>query len=433
MALQTKLNSVDKSDRLISARFPHIMKLDGNSGNLQRLTEQPFDLPPGQQLDVSEQGKLQAAFEFFNTMSQQLTDAYRGLELNVQQLTRELEQAEVRHRREVADKERVTGRLEDLLHLLPVGVVVLDVRGRIQDCNSAAIDLLGEPLLGERWLDILQRSFSPRIDDGHEVSLHDGRRVSISTRSLEVERGQLIVLTDMTETRALQERLSRHQRLSALGKMVASLAHQIRTPLSAAILYGEHLTNPDLESDQQHRFSVKLMSRLNHLEQQVRDMLIFAKGDMPLSDITTTQALVSEIEAAMESPLQASNSCAVINNGAEGISLQCNTDALVGAVLNLVNNAIQAVGKEARIKINLAETTDGHISISVADQGPGINNRVKANVTEPFFTTKSHGTGLGLAVVQAIVRAHQGEFSITSDNGKGTQVTLKLPARGERV
>ena len=117
------------------------------------------------------------------------------------------------------------------------------MRGRVQECNPTAIDLLGEPLEGESWLNVIQRVFAPRFDDGHEVSLKDGRRVSIATRSLAGEPGQLIVLTDMTETRALQERLSRHQRLSALGKVSASLAHQIRTPLSAAMLYGEHLVS----------------------------------------------------------------------------------------------------------------------------------------------------------------------------------------------
>ena len=429
MAFLTEQSSIDNANELVARRIPY----NASSANVKSSSRSVSSAATGaafrQHLEVSDQGKLEAAFEYFNTMSEQLSDAYKGLELNVQQLTQELEQAEARHRIEVADKERVTGRLEDLLHLLPVGVVVLDVRGRIQDCNSAAIDLLGEPLLGERWLEILQRSFSPRLDDGHEVSLHDGRRVSISTRSLEVERGQLVVLTDMTETRALQERLSRHQRLSALGKMVASLAHQIRTPLSAAMLYGEHLSNPDLAPLQQQRFSMKLMSRLNHLEHQVRDMLIFAKGDMPLSDIVSTQELVAGIELAMESPLQASGSRAVVTNNAEDFRLQCNSDALIGAVLNLVNNAIQAVAKNAKISIAVSAATDGYISITVSDQGPGMDNQVKASITEPFFTTKSHGTGLGLSVVQAIVRAHQGDFAIDSDVGEGTQVTMTLPVK----
>src|SRR5690606_13169564 len=123
------------------------------------------------------------------------------------------------------------------LDILPGGVVVLDGRGRVIEANPLALELLGEPLLGVFWREVIQRSFAPRADDGHEISLQDGRRLSLATRSLAGEPGQLILLTDLTETRRLQDELARHARLSALGRMVASLAHQIRTPLSTALLY----------------------------------------------------------------------------------------------------------------------------------------------------------------------------------------------------
>ncbi|MEZ5523994.1 MAG: ATP-binding protein [Pseudomonadales bacterium] len=380
-------------------------------------------------LGGSDRNKLQAAFDSFNLMSQQLTEAYQALELQVQELTEELARTEARRENEVAEKQRVTGRLEGLLSALPVGVVVLDVRGRVQECNPAAIELLGEPLEGERWLDVIQRVFAPRLDDGHEVSLKDGRRVSIATRSLAGEPGQLIVLTDMTETRALQERLSRHQRLSALGKVAASLAHQIRTPLSAAMLYGEHLQNSELAPAQQKRFAGKLMSRLNHLEQQVRDMLIFARGDMPVSDLVTTDVLVQGLEAAMESPLEASQSRYQLDNRAPGLLLQCNKEGLIGAILNLVNNAIEVVGSGAEISVELSVVDANQLRICVADQGPGIAEDILAEVKEAFFTTKSHGTGLGLSVVQGVARAHHGEFFIESMPGQGTRMTLQLPLK----
>ncbi len=390
------------------------------------------DMAVGGEADLSDQQKLKIAFEYFNQVSGQLTDAYQALELQVKDLRAQLADAEARHQAEVADKALVTGRLEGLLNILPVGVVVLDVRGGVQQCNPAAVELLGEPLLGERWLEIIQRSFAPRLDDGHEVSLKDGRRVSLATRSLEGQRGQLIVLTDMTETRDLMERLSRHQRLSSLGKMVASLAHQIRTPLTAAMLYAEHLGNPELKPEQQQRFTGKLSARLNHLEQQVRDMLIFAKGDMPLADRADTGQLASGIEAAAEASLEASESHLTISNQAQGCLLQCNLEALVGAILNLINNAVQAVGRGAQIEICLQhkladEEAPGFLLITVQDKGPGIDPSVRETVLEPFVTTKSQGTGLGLAVVQAVVRAHQGEFEIASTCARGTTVVLRLP------
>ncbi|MEH6358778.1 MAG: ATP-binding protein [Pseudomonadales bacterium] len=412
----------------------------GEAGHLAAVafmasTESAFELVSDNSVELSsaasasDNNPLQTAVDGFDGMSGQLMQAYHVLELEAIELRAELAKTQARRDDEVAAKERITGRLQGLLTALPVGVVVLDVRGRVLVTNPAAIDLLGEPLEGESWVDIIQRVFAPRFDDGHEVSLKDGRRVSIATRSLDGEPGQLIVLTDMTETRALQEHLSRHKRLSALGKVSASLAHQIRTPLSAAMLYGEHLLNGNLEPEQQQRFAGKLMSRLNHLEQQVRDMLVFTRGDMPLANIVTTQELVTGLEAAMESPLSASQSDCQVTNNARDAVLQCNRDSLVGAILNLVNNAIEVVVKQAHITITLDIVNDQQLQVRVTDQGPGIPAAILADVSEAFYTTKPQGTGLGLSVVQGVVRAHQGEFSIESSADNGTQMTLLLPLK----
>ena len=101
--------------------------------------------------------------------------------------------------------------------------------------------------------------------------------MKLSITPLENEPGQLIVITDLTETRQLQARVSHMQRLSSLGKMVASLAHQIRTPLSAAMLYASNLTRKGLGQEAQTQFANKLTDRLKELESQVNDMLLFAK------------------------------------------------------------------------------------------------------------------------------------------------------------
>ena len=107
--------------------------------------------------------------------------------------------------------------------LLPGGVVVLDRHGIVCDCNPAAREMLQGGVLGERWVEVIRRCFAPRHDDGHEISLASGRRVSVATRSLERDKGQVVLLTDQTETRELQDRLSRHQRLNAMGRMMAAL------------------------------------------------------------------------------------------------------------------------------------------------------------------------------------------------------------------
>ena len=165
------------------------------------------------------------------------------------------------------DIEQELLRLRHILQVIPTGIVVLDARGFVAQANPVALDMLGEPLLQQRWIDVIARSFRPRSDDGMEVSLHDGRRVQLQLSALEPLPGQLIVMTDLTETRELQARVAQLQRLSALGKMMASLAHQIRTPLSGAMLYAQNLQNQKLPAPARGQFCQKHLNRLQDLEQ----------------------------------------------------------------------------------------------------------------------------------------------------------------------
>jgi len=368
---------------------------------------------------------VDSALDMFNQMSRQITDSYRTLESRVNQLSGELSHESLQRQQELEEKEQLADRLSTLLKALPAGVVVLDSQGAVSQTNPAAIALLGEPLDGERWVDVIRRCFSPRQDDGHEVSLKDGRRVSIEIRTMDNQPGQLILLTDLTETRHLQSQLAHAQRLSAMGKMVASLAHQIRTPLSAAILYGGHLTQDDLDEEMRQRCATRLMSRLTHLEQQVRDMLIFARGETRLAEQLPAATLVSALQSALDGLKPAAGSNVMLKNDVPAdYLLMCNRDALVGACTNLVNNSLEAGATAVAVQV----TSDaGDMLIRVMDNGPGFGNIEANRLAEAFYTTKSHGTGLGLAVVQAVVKAHQGQFSIESPEQGGAVATLRLP------
>lgn len=368
-----------------------------------------------------------SALELFNQMSRQITDSYRTLESRVNQLSGELTAESLQRQQELEEKEQLADRLSTLLTALPAGVVVLDSQGVVTQTNPAAVSLLGEPLDGERWVDVIRRCFAPRRDDGHEVSLKDGRRVSIEIRTMENQPGQLILLTDLTETRHLQSQLAHAQRLSAMGKMVASLAHQIRTPLSAAILYGGHLSQEDLDEEMRQRCASRLMSRLTHLEQQVRDMLIFARGETRLAEELSAETLVSALGSALDGLKLAAGVDVHLDSRVDECRVMCNRDALVGACTNLVNNSVEAGA--TRVVVQLAPVA-GELMIRVADNGPGFEAGQAGQLLEAFYTTKSHGTGLGLAVVQAVVKAHQGRFAIESPEQGGAVATLTLPLVG---
>ena len=385
-----------------------------------------------QPLELSNPEALNLAFRAFNQLSTELNDAYLLLQERVAQLTREVELANHQRLQEISEKERIASRLENLLQLLPGGVIVLNSQGQVSHCNPAAIELLGEPLEGQFWRDIIKQRFAPRLDDGHEISLKNGRRVSLATRSLQDEPGQIILLTDQTETRRLQQHLSRHQRLSAMGKMVSSLAHQIRTPLSAAMLYAGQLESAALTPVQSTRFAGKIMSRLHNMERQVKDMLIFARGDAVLDETLSVTALFEELQIASEVLLRGGFECHWQNDAGEA-TLACNRESLIGAMLNLIENALQAAGPAARLVIRAECLDDTQLQLSVQDNGPGIAAPLLEQIKEPFFTTRPQGTGLGLSVAQVVAKAHKGRFFIESDCAPaahtGTRAGFVLPCQ----
>jgi len=375
-------------------------------------------------LELESRAGLEQAFSLFNQMSSQLTDSYSLLEARVTELKGELAFVSAQRMQELAEKERLANRLQNLLMLLPGGVIVMDGQGVVREANPAACDLLGEPLLGTLWRHVISRCFAPREDDGHEVSLKDGRRLSIATRSLDAEPGQLVLLNDLTETRHLQDQLARHERLSSLGRMVASLAHQIRTPLSAALIYASHLTEQELPVATQQRFAGRLKERLHELEHQVRDMLVFARGELPLNDRLAPSALFQALQETAQTHVQdfpVRWQC----DPSMG-ELLCNRDTLVGALLNLIENAVQASAGKARLKVHLYRR-ENNVRLCISDNGSGIDAAALARIGEPFFTTKATGTGLGLAVVNAVMRAHQGQLQFRSRPGRGTCAIITLP------
>ncbi|MHA7878428.1 MAG: sensor histidine kinase [Saccharospirillum sp.] len=383
--------------------------------------------------EISEQSlaDLQQAFMTFSQVSEQLTESYQMLESRVIELSGELATVSEQRMRELSEKERLADQLESLLNLLPAGVVVVDNSGRIRRSNPAARDLLQTTALpeleGQPWVKVIQASFKPRQYDGHEISLQDGRLVSIETCALE-NAGQLILLTDQTETRALQAQVSRHERLTAMGRMVASLAHQIRTPLSAAMLYASNLKNPKVSQTVREQFVDKLIGRLHHLEQQVQDMLVFVKGECKLIHRLGVAELFAAMQENLSLKLSQFPGSIEWQNNSEGAVIQCQKDALVSALCNLAMNAYEAMPQAPRIRIE-ARAIGAQLTVSIQDWGPGMEEGTLAQVREPFFTTKSQGTGLGIPVVMAIARAHQGRIDIDSQAGQGTTVTLTIPIK----
>jgi len=316
---------------------------------------------------------------------------------------------------------------QQVIDVMPTGMIILDGNGIVVKLNQMAQQLLDEPILGQAWFEVIKRSFKPRADDWHEVSLKDGRRVKLEITALGNQPGQLIMITDLTETRLLQDKLGQLQRLSSLGRMVSKLAHQIRTPLSAAILYGANLSNKKLTESARDNFQSKLVSRLQDLEQQVNDMLLFAKsGKQAVVEPISINQLIEQAKQSIEPQITEADAKVNLHFCQQGCEILGNVTALSGAIQNLIHNSIAVIKSNAVIDIS-AYCKDEHAYISVRDNGQGISAELADKIFEPFYTSRSQGTGLGLAVVKSVANAHQGEVRLLSQPGEGAHFCLKIP------
>ena len=375
---------------------------------------------------VEDPQELEHAFGVFNELSERLTTAYGQLEDRVAGLTVELARSRSERRSETAKKEHLADQLGVLLEALPAAIVLVDVRDRVDRFNPAAEQLFPGLAWGRRWSEVKNEVVAAEPAPG-DWRLHDGRRVSVSQRPLN-DRGRILVVVDMTDQRRMEERVERQDRLSAMGEMAAQLAHQIRTPLSTSVLYAGQLAKGHLNDVQRQQFGAKLLEGLRHTETLVRDMLAFSRGgSFTASPVSVSDALNTAIASLQPRLRQLHAGLELDLDGADGHLIAGNLDALAGAFSNLIDNALNHGGEGVNIRIAADIAGDGWIRLIFEDDGPGIDPVALPRIFDPFFTTRERGTGLGLAVVQAVVLEHGGALRPADSVIGGARFEIRFP------
>jgi two-component system sensor histidine kinase FlrB len=379
----------------------------------------------------SKHRQLEHAFEAFGQLSAQLERAYRELEDRVGELTRELERSRRERAAQARERLRLARRLEGLLDALPAGVVRLDGEGIVVDANPAARAMIGQEALGRPWSDVAACVFTGEADVAGDLLTTGARRLALQTRRLPEGDGQLLLLTDVTETRALQDLVARQQRLSSMGEMAASLAHQIRTPLAAALLYVSQLEHlPAHDPQAVSRIARRSAERLRHLEGLVHDMLVYARGGAGPEEAIDVADLFESVRRASDHlrPPGGVLEAAVTPN----LTVTGARDALCSALVNLVANAFECGGPGTQVMLS-ADRDGGRVALWVEDDGPGLPPDVAAQAFRPFFTTRRGGTGLGLAVVKTVAEAHGGRALVDGSKRGGARIGLELPSSTRRA
>jgi len=378
--------------------------------------------PPGMTASTLERAgdthaDLQAAFLAFGSASEQLSEAFDALRAQVAQLRAELSEAR-------AGKEHLAARLAALVRGLPGGVLVLDAREKIQECNPAALELLGEPLLAQPFATVLARTVANATGIAEHTELSSGRFVNISRRHLSGG-GEVVLLTDVTESHLMQLILHRQQRLLTMGELAAGLAHQIRTPLATALLYASQMTLPDRSREDLERCGERTVGSLKQLDSLVNDMLAFAHGGAAREPVSVS-ALLEQVAQWLRPALRRGVRL-TIRTQAPDLKVRASAPSLVSAVLNLATNALQAAAADLDLELLGRRTEEGRAQIVVSDNGPGVPAHLRERIFEPFFTTRARGNGIGLAIVKSVVEAHLGTVRLV-DSGVGATFVIDLPA-----
>ena len=258
--------------------------------------------------------------------------------------------------------------------------------------------------------------------------------MAVSESELESGDERILLVHDITDTHRMRLTAERNERLAAMGEMVAGLAHQLRTPLAAALLYTGNLRQPELDPMQRTMVADRALERLRYLERLIRDMLLFARGDSAGRQRFAVCELVVELAHTLEPLARARQVVFAADCTCETAEVVGDRKALGGALTNLLENGIQACEAGGRLDcaVALLDAAASGIGVpavrfTVRDSGRGIAPELQERLFEPFFTTRAEGTGLGLAIARGVARAHGGDITLRSVPGQGAEFTLIVP------
>lgn len=235
---------------------------------------------------------------------------------------------------------------------------------------------------------------------------------------------------DITEIRKTEERLRRAEKLSVVGELSASVAHEIRNPLTSLKGFVQLLQM----EDEKHRYYYQIMlDELNRINHIVGELLLLAKPQQ----IKFTKADLRNILFDVISLLKTE---AALHNVEIDFVLQdneymieCEPNQLKQLFINIIKNAIEASTCGGSVSVFLNKKENEKVSITVKDYGCGISKERLKKVGEPFYSSKEKGTGLGLTVSYKIVQSHNGTIQFNSEKNKGTEVNIELPTRIEHT
>lgn len=332
------------------------------------------------------------------------------------------------------------------------GILTISDRGIIHTFNPAAEKIFGFPsseVIGQnvkmlmpepdrsrhdQYLENYRFSGNARvIGTGREVvgQKKDGSTFPMYLAVNEMyQSGQLYftgIVRDLTDFRKMQNEIIQAQQLAAIGEMAASVAHEIKNPLAGIGGAIEILRDTFSEGDPHRDVMDDILGEVKRLDNTIRDLLSFSRPwspDLSSGDLGEIAERIVSVYQEQERPNGVEFA---VHQNSSNLEVPVDPWLCEKILWNLLENAHHAMSDGGQIQVEI-ERVPGYVRISVQDAGHGISSENIDHVFRPFFTTKNRGTGLGLAICKKIMDAHAGSISLSSQEGKGTRVSLQFPA-----
>lgn len=348
-------------------------------------------------------------------------------------------------RQKQTDLEELKALNEHMIQSLDIGLLSLDPKGKITFANQAVPRILKTDI--HKFIGLRINKLFPRLNiesgnQGYPQDItfghgSDRRFLSISTSVLtndqEESIGWIISFQDVTEIRKMAEEIKRADKLAAVGKLAAGIAHEIRNPL-ASMSGSIQLLRSELDLDPVNQQLMDIVVReTDRLNLLITDFLIFARPGKMDPEIFDCTALLSDTLGILDNDPACKEGIQIVKHLHESHFVSADPDQIRQLFWNLFQNALHAMTNGGKLEVSIKmddsqESGANAILVSVSDTGKGMKEETVNNIFDPFFTTKEMGSGLGLTTAYRIIENHQGRIWCKSAPGVGTTFFVSIPS-----
>jgi len=400
---------------------------------------------------------LQQSFKEFDLATERLQKAYASLEVKFDNINKELKYKNIQLQEALAEKEKISSYLQNILESLTTGVVVTDMEGKttmINQCAEVFTEFSKEDAVGRD----AQLLYENKIAFGSKGNLNFknldgglGEKIRLKGRVLEIfgsavktaqgeQIGKVIVLRNITKLEKLKAIVKRTEKLAAMGETAANLAHEIRNPLGSIELFAS-LLKKDMKKKKNIDRASHIINSVRDMDNKISNLLLFAKDRKPPMKKVNVHNALKEIIAFSEQIIKNENILLTVNYEDADPIIVGNAENLKQIFLNLTLNAMQAMPEGGNLYIETrifngryeGGPYGSNLEIRFVDTGYGIPAENIKKIFDPFFTTKGKGAGLGLAIVHNIVDIHGGSIDVENNKGGGTVFTITFPNDGGEI